>query len=66
MTTRCSFRFSGSKCVLADANSTSFIVPIASLILTREIVEKGLGANSWAVFPIEFKDNSLSLMPLTK
>ena len=43
---------------LADASSTSIVLPNATLILTREIIEKHLGSNGWMTMAIDFKDTS--------
>jgi len=46
---------------LADASSdpTSFtILPNATIVLTRELIEKRLGANNWTMLSIDFKDTA--------
>ena len=43
---------------LVDANATTVILPNATLVLTREMIEKSLGNNSWAFVTINFKDTS--------
>ncbi len=49
---------------LADGSSDpspATIVPDATLVLTREIIEKRLGNGSWTVVPFDFKDTAHSL-----
>jgi len=43
---------------LADANSSSIILPNATVVLTREIVEKYMGSKNWMILAIDFKDTS--------
>jgi hypothetical protein len=47
---------------LTDANpsdpTSSTILPNATLVLTREMIEKRLGSNSWTILPIDFKDTA--------
>ena len=49
---------------LADGSSDpspATIVPDATLVLTREIIEKKLGSGSWTVVSFDFKDTAHSL-----
>jgi hypothetical protein len=46
---------------LTDASSdptSSTILPNATIVLTRELIEKRLGANNWTMLSIDFKDTA--------
>lgn len=43
---------------LVDANATTVVLPNATLVLTREMIEKRLGSNNWTMLTINFQDTS--------
>jgi hypothetical protein len=46
---------------LVDSNATTVVLPNATLVLTREIIEKRLGSNSWTFLTINFNDTTRGL-----
>jgi len=46
---------------LADSNLTTVVLPNTTIVLTREIIEKRLGSNSWALLPVNLIDSTRGL-----
>jgi len=46
---------------LVDSNSTTVVLPNATLVLTREMIEKRLGSSSWTFITINFNDTTHGL-----
>jgi len=46
---------------LVDVSSTSIVLPNTTVVLTREIIERYLGTNSWMTMAVHFKDTTQGL-----